>query len=67
VGNHGGGDDPAGIAWLQQGAIAPVDAGPGVVDADELRTLRPPVPEPLVEITRPDPKKAAGDDLHTRC
>jgi hypothetical protein len=67
VGNHGGGDDPAGIAWLQQGAIAPVDAGPGVVDADELRTLRPPVPEPLVEITRPGPKKAAGDDLHTRC
>jgi hypothetical protein len=64
---QGRGHAPTDVACMHQGARAPGAAGAGVVDADQRRTLRPQVPEPLVTIARPCADRAAGDDRRTRC
>ena len=63
----GGGDDPADVALLPQGAIEPGTAGAGVVDDDELLPLRAPWPKQRVDSTRPCAESAAGDDLRAMC
>ena len=62
-GNQGGGDDPADRAFFQQVAIEPVAAGARFIDEDELRTLRPQLPEQLITIALPGSDRTEGDDL----
>jgi len=62
-GNQGGGDDPAGVAFLRQVPIEPVAAGARFIDEDELLAFGLELPDKLIDITLPGSDSAKGDDF----
>ena len=60
-GQQGGGDDPAAIAWVQQGAREPGAAGARVRDADALLPLRLQLPSQRITSALPGADRTEGE------
>jgi hypothetical protein len=63
LGNQGGSDDPADVAWFHQVTREPRTAGTGFVDQDARRALRLQLPSQLSNSALPGSDRAEGDDL----
>jgi hypothetical protein len=67
LGNQGGGDAPASVAFLPQVPRDPVATGTSFVDEDERLALCVQLPDELVDSTLPRPKRAEGDARRPVC